>query len=146
VAGSGFLLPAEVLRDEWSRGGTLQHLLMMHMDTVATQMAHGVMCNRLHTLEERLSRWLLLIQDLVGGHSLGLANPFIAALLGVRLSGVPVALGALQQAGFICRTESEIQIIDRPQLEASACECYAALHHRHKLWQQSLASVRKAKC
>lgn len=137
VPGQGILLPAETLREEWNRGA-LHQLLTVYNDVSVTQIAQCVLCNRLHTSEERLSRWLLMVQDRVGGDSFDIANSFIAALLGVRLSSVPVALGVLQQAGLIRRTIDGIVILDRKQLEASACQCYTVLRDRYALWEKSL--------
>ncbi len=141
VAGDGLHLPAAVLRDEWRRGAALQHFLIGYNDVAATQSARQGLCNRLHTTEERLSGWLLTIQDRVGGDSFALAPAFIAAMLGGRVSGVPVALGILQQAGVIQRTVETIEILDREQLKASACECYPILSDRFKLWEQTLSAT-----
>lgn len=140
--GHGFLLPTPVFRDLWARGGAFQHLLLQYNDAFAAQTAYSAMCNRLHTVEERLSRWLLMIQDTLGTDRLILADTFIASMLGIRLSGVPVALGVMQQAGIVRRTHKEIIILNRPQLEASACECYAVLHRRYDLWEQKAAAIK----
>lgn len=141
VPGHGLLLPAAVLREEWQRSAALRQLIVGYSDVAATQSAQSALCNRVHTVEERLSRWLLLVQDRVGSDSFELASVFIAALLGVRLTGVPVALGVLQQAGIIKRTLDSIVILDREQLESSACECYAILRDRYTLWEQTLSAA-----
>jgi CRP-like cAMP-binding protein len=113
-ASNGWLLPTAVLREEWAYCGTFQRLLTIHADVVATLMAYSILCNRLHTLDERLCCWLLTVQDGVGGDSFALTTPFIAAMLGVRLSEVQVALGALEQAGVIQCTGKELIILNCP--------------------------------
>lgn len=143
VAGSGFLLPAAILRDEWAMGGAFQQLLLHQNTILGAQTARSALCNRLHTVEERLSRWLLLIQDSLQTDSFGISNPFIAAMLGMRVSGVPVALGLMQQAGIIRRIDNEIVILDRDQLKDSACDCYQILRERYDLWEQKIAAIQE---
>lgn len=143
VAGRGLLLPDYVLREEWERGGTLRCLLLLHNQVSYALAAQSALCNRLHTTEERLSRWLLQVQDLLGGNSFALTNSFIATMLGIRLSGVAVALGSLEQSGIIRHTSEAIVIVDRSQLKESACECYPILRARQAVWDRDLEEFKR---
>jgi len=124
VAGYGMRMKAERLKSEFNRGGALQSLLLLYTQALITQVSQIAACNRLHTLEERLARWLLTIQDRVQSEDLPLTQEFISQMLGTRRSGVTVAAGTLQQAGMICYTRGKITILNRQALEATTCECY----------------------
>lgn len=127
VAGDSVRLPVEVLKSEFLRGGKLQSLILRYMQALFTQVSQSAACNRLHSLEERLARWLLLVQDALDSSELPLTQEFIAQMIGVRRSGVTVAAGNLQQAGMICYSRGKITIQSRESLEETACECYRAI-------------------
>lgn len=124
IAGNAYRLPVEVVQAEYRRGGVMQNLLHSHMHLVLAQSSQSAFCNRAHTLEERLSRWLLTVQDRIQSDELELTHEFISHMLGVRRSGVTVALGVLQQAGLIETARGLITIGDREKVKSCACECY----------------------
>lgn len=127
VAGDAVRLPAEVLKAEFVRGGNLQSLILRYMQALLTQVSQAAACNRLHSLEERLARWLLLVQDALDSNEFPLTQEFIAQMIGVRRSSVTVAAGNLQQAGMIAYSRGKITILNRENLEDTACECYRAI-------------------
>jgi CRP-like cAMP-binding protein len=105
-------------------------LLLRQLQASLDQTSQIVLCNRLHTVEERLSRWLLMTRDRVDGDDLPLTQEFISNMLGTRRSGVTVAAGILRQAGLIDYRRGSISILDRDSLEHTACECYATIRDR----------------
>lgn len=127
VAGRGYVMPVDVLKAEFKRGGVFQDLLLRHIQALSVMMGQCGLCNRLHSIEERLSRWLLMAADQTGSEKLDLTQEFIANMLGTRRSGVTVAAGMLRAAGLIEYSRGCITITDREGLESSACECYAAV-------------------
>ena len=127
IAGEGWRLKASVLQAEFDRGGALQKLLLHYFQALFTQVAQTGVCNRFHTTEERLARWLLLVSDCVQSETFSLTQEFIAQMIGVRRAGVTVAAGALSQAGLIRYTRGQIKITDRPGLEEFSCECYGVI-------------------
>ncbi|MBF2018887.1 MAG: Crp/Fnr family transcriptional regulator [Hydrococcus sp. C42_A2020_068] len=117
-------LDANVLKEEFHRGGELQRRLLLYTQALLTQVSQSAACNRQHTIEERLARWLLSVQDCIQKHEFPLTQEFIANMLGIRRSGVTVAAATLQRAGMIRYSRGKITIMDRENLEAAACECY----------------------
>ena len=128
VAGDAWRLPSSVLQVEFDRGGALQKLLLRYFQSLFTQVAQTGVCNRFHTTEERLARWLLIVSDCTQSNEFPLTQEFIAQMIGVRRAGVTVAAGALNQAGLICYTRGQIKITDRKALEKFSCECYRVVH------------------
>lgn len=127
VAGDGVRLKADVLQRERRRGGSLNELLLRYTHAVLAMTAQGAACNRAHSVEERLSRWLLMTHDRVNGDELALTQRFLAMMLGVHRPSVNVAGAALQNAGLIRYTRGRITITDRTGLERASCECYGKI-------------------
>jgi CRP-like cAMP-binding protein len=127
VAGAAFRLQAPVLRVEFQRGGALQLALLRYTQALITQISQTAACNRLHAIEQRLCRWLLLTRDRVPTDQVQMTQEFLAHMLGVRREGVTVAAQHLQAAGLIHYARGHITILDRPGLEATACECYGVV-------------------
>lgn len=123
-AGYGYRLKASVLKNEFAQGGELQHLALRYTQALITQMAQTAVCNRHHTVEQQLCRWLLLSLDRLPTNELSMTQELIANMLGVRREGVTEAAGDLQRAGLIHYSRGKITVIDRPGLEARVCECY----------------------
>jgi CRP-like cAMP-binding protein len=123
-AGAAVRMKANVLRDEFARGGTFQRLLLRYTQALLTQMSQTAVCNRLHAIEQQLCRWLLLSHDRLDSDELVMTQELIANMLGVRREGVTAAAGRLQEQGLISYVRGRIQILDRRGLEASVCECY----------------------
>jgi CRP-like cAMP-binding protein len=126
-AGHGYRLRAAVLKTEFERGGELQHLLLRYTQALITQMTQTAVCNRHHTVDQQLCRWLLLSLDRLATHELVMTQELIANMLGVRREGVTEAAGKLQAEGLIHYSRGRITVLDRPQLEARVCECYAVV-------------------
>jgi len=126
-AGEGYRVKASVLKKEFALGGELQHLALRYTQALITQMAQTAVCNRHHTLDQQLCRWLLLSMDRLPGNELKMTQELIANMLGVRREGVTVAAGALQAAGLIHYSRGHITILDRAGLEQRVCECYAVV-------------------
>jgi CRP-like cAMP-binding protein len=124
ISDGAMKLDAEVLKEEFHRGGELQRRLLLYTQALLTQVSQSAACNRQHTIEERLARWLLSVQDRVQKDELPLTQEFIANMLGIRRSGVTVAATTLQRAGMIRYSRGKITILDQENLEATACECY----------------------
>jgi CRP-like cAMP-binding protein len=126
-AGHAFRLRAQILKREFESGGALQHLLLRYTQALITQMAQTAVCNRHHTLEQQLCRWLLLSADRLPTNEVRMTQELIANMLGVRREGVTQAAGALQDAGLIRYRRGHITILDRGGLEERVCECYAVV-------------------
>jgi CRP-like cAMP-binding protein len=124
VPGDAMQMKAQVLKTEFCRGGTLQRMLLLYTQALFTQVAQSVACNRHHTIEQRLARWLLIVQDQIYSEELSLTQEFISQMLGTRRSGITVAAINLQQAGTIRYSRGKITIVDREKLKSFACECY----------------------
>jgi CRP-like cAMP-binding protein len=122
--GSAMRIKAGVLRDEFKRGGKLQDLLLRYTQAHLVQIAQTSVCNRLHALEVRLSRWLLMIHNRADGDDFLLTQDVISMMLGVQRTGVTEAAGSLQKKGIISYSRGKITILDRQKLEETACECY----------------------
>ena len=123
-AGDAIRLKARVLKDEFAVGGKFQYLLLRYTQALITQISQTAVCNRLHSVEQQLCRWLLLSHDRVKADELIMTQELIADMLGVRREGVTVAAGHLQDIGAISYVRGRIRIMDRPKLEATVCECY----------------------
>ena len=126
-AGEAFRLPARFLELEFKRGGSLQHLLLRYTQALITQMAQTAVCNRHHSVDQQLCRWLLLSLDRLQGSDLVMTQELIANMLGVRREGVTAAAGKLQKLGVINYRRGHIAVLDRPKLETLSCECYAVV-------------------
>jgi CRP-like cAMP-binding protein len=126
-AGHGYRLKAAVLKKEFERGGELQHLLLRYTQALITQMTQTAVCNRHHSVDQQLCRWLLLSLDRLPSNELVMTQELIANMLGVRREGVTEAAGKLQAEGLIRYSRGHITITDRRQLEARVCECYAVV-------------------
>jgi CRP-like cAMP-binding protein len=124
VPDSAMRMKASLLKSEFQRGGSLQSLLLRYMQAQHAFVSQNAACNRLHYLEGRLARWLLLVCDRVGSNELPLTHEFMAQMLGVRRAGVTEAANMLQQSGLIRYTRGKITILNRQELEAASCECY----------------------
>lgn len=126
-AGQAYRLKADILRKEFARGGDLQHLLLLYTQALITQMAQTAVCNRHHSVEQQLCRWLLLSLDRLPSNELTMTQELIANMLGVRREGVTHAARKLQDAGLIRYSRGHIVVTDRPGLERDVCECYAVV-------------------
>ena len=124
IAGEVLRIPAQRLQAEFKQGGAVQQVLLRYIQALITQISQTAVCNRLHAVEQRLCRWLLLSHDRVQSHELQMTQEFIAHMLGGRRESVTVAAGRLQDAGLIHYARGHITILDRPGLEATVCECY----------------------
>ena len=127
-AGWGYRLKAHVMMKEFSRGGPLMRLLLRYTQALITQMTQTAVCNRHHSIEQQLCRWLLLSLDRLSSDSLTMTQDLIANMLGVRREGVTEAAGKLQRAGYIRYSRGHITVLDRPGLEVRVCECYAVVN------------------
>jgi len=125
--GHGYRLNAKILKQEFTRGGPIQHLLLRYTQALITQMAQTAVCNRHHSIEQQLCRWLLLSIDRLPSNELTMTQELISNMLGVRRSGVTEAALKLQNAGLIRYSHGHIAVLDRPALEKHACECYAVV-------------------
>jgi CRP-like cAMP-binding protein len=126
-AGQGFRLKANLMLQEFNRAGPVLHLLLRYTQALITQMSQTAVCNRHHTLDQQLCRWLLLSLDRLESQELVMTQELIANMLGVRREGVTEAAGNLQQAGLIRYQRGHITVIDRAGLEKRTCECYAVV-------------------
>ncbi|MGI2905943.1 Crp/Fnr family transcriptional regulator [Tolypothrix sp. VBCCA 56010] len=124
VAGSAFKMDARPLLEEFDRNKDLRDVLLFYTQAFIAQISQTTACNRLHTLEQRLARWLLEVQDRVESNELRLTQEFISDMLGVRRAGVTQAAQKLQDSGLIRYTRGHVDILDLQALEAGACECF----------------------
>ncbi len=125
-AGRGFRLPAQTIKEEFNRPAVLP-LLLRYTQALIMQMAQTAVCNRHHSLDQQLCRWLLLSLDRLQGVELVMTQELIANMLGVRLEGVTDGALKLQKAGLIRYARGRIKVLDRPGLEKRTCECYAVV-------------------
>ena len=126
-AGFGYRLNSRLLKDEFNRGGSTMHLLLRYTQALITQMAQTAVCNRHHSVDQQLCRWLLLSLDRLSTNHLIMTQELIANMLGVRREGVTEAAGKLQRAKIISYKRGHIEVLDRRRLEAAVCECYAVV-------------------
>jgi CRP-like cAMP-binding protein len=126
-AGAGFRLAANLMLEEFERSGPVMHLLLRYTQSLITQMAQTAACNRHHSLDQQLCRWLLLSLDRLASNELVMTQELIANMLGVRREGVTEAAGRLHKAGIIDYHRGRIIVLDRGRLEKRTCECYAVV-------------------
>jgi CRP-like cAMP-binding protein len=126
-AGFAYRLIAQLLKEEFHRNGGMQLLLLRYTQALLTQMAQTAVCNRHHSVDQQLCRWLLLSLDRLSSSRLTMTQELIANMLGVRREGVTDAAGKLQKLGVIQYARGRITILDRPKLEKLCCECYAVV-------------------
>lgn len=126
-AGHAYRLPGQKLKEEFNRHGELQNLLLRYTQALITQMSQTAVCNRHHTIDQQLCRWLLLSLDRLANSQLSMTQELIANMLGVRREGVTEAAGKLQRLGVIQYSRGHITVLDRPKLEQLSCECYAVV-------------------
>jgi CRP-like cAMP-binding protein len=139
-AGRGFRMRGQDLKAEFNHSGAVMHLLLRYTQALITQMAQTAVCNRHHSLDQQLCRWLLLSLDRLDAPDLVMTQELIANMLGVRREGVTEAAGQLQAAGLIRYRRGHITVLDRPGLEARTCECYAVVKKEYdRLLPRSVA-------
>ncbi len=131
-AGYGFRLKAEMLKDEFNNAGPVLHLLLRYTQALITQMAQTAVCNRHHSLDQQLCRWLLLSLDRLQGDELVMTQELIANMLGVRREGVTEGALKLQRAGLIRYVRGHITVLNRTGLEQRTCECYAVVKKEYE--------------
>ena len=126
-AGTAYRLPSRILKREFERRGPMQRLLLRYTQALITQMSQTAVCNRYHSVDQQLCRWLLLSLDRLYSNELHMTQELIANMLGVRRGGVTEAAGHLQTAKLIHYRRGRIKVLDRPRLEERVCECYAVV-------------------
>ena len=126
-AGSAYRLVGQKLKDEFHRNGEMQISLLRYTQALITQMSQTAVCNRHHSVDQQLCRWLLLSLDRLASNELTMTQELIANMLGVRREGVTDAAGKLQTLGVIRYQRGRITVLDRPKLEQLSCECYAVV-------------------
>jgi CRP-like cAMP-binding protein len=127
TAGHGYRLPVRLLKEEFNRAGLLHRLLLRYTQALLTQMCQTAACNRHHSIEQQLCRWLLLTLDRLPSNELVMTQELVASALGVRREGITEAAGNLQRAGVIRYRRGHITVLERSGLEAGTCECYAVV-------------------
>lgn len=127
TAGQAYRLDRHVLKEEFDKGGALQRLLLRYTQALMTQMAQTATCNRHHSVEQQLCRWLLLTQDRLPDRELVMTQELVASMLGVRRESVTDAAGHLQSLGYIRYRRGHIGVLDRAGLQTAACECYGVV-------------------
>ncbi|MES2150234.1 MAG: Crp/Fnr family transcriptional regulator [Pseudomonadota bacterium] len=140
TGGFGYRLPARVLMEEFNRAGPVMRLLLRYTQALLTQMSQTAVCNRHHSVEQQLCRWLLLTLDRLPTNELTMTQELIANMLGVRREGVTEAAGRLQSYGYISYRRGHITVLDRKGLETDVCECYAVVK---KEFARLLSDVRQ---
>lgn len=142
-AGYGYRLKAQLMKDEFNRNGPVLRLLLRYTQALITQMSQTAVCNRHHTIEQQLCRWLLMSLDRLLGNELVMTQELIANMLGVRREGVTEAAGKLQRAGLIDYSRGRIKVLNRPGIEGRACECYKVVKDEFERLLPSLHGVVK---
>jgi CRP-like cAMP-binding protein len=127
TAGHAYRLHSRVLKQEFNRAGLMQRLLLRYTQALITQVTQTAVCNRHHSVEQQLCRWLLLTLDRVSSRELIMTQELVASMLGVRREGITEAAGKLKRAGVIGYRRGHISVLERSGLEARACECYAVV-------------------
>ena len=140
IATDALRIRAEILEEEFRKGGALQEFVLRYLNLLIAQVSQLLVCNRFHVLEKALSRWLLIAQDLVNSDSLNLTQESISQALGVPRTGVTMAAVNLQRAGLIRYSRGKIVILDRTRLEANSCECYRIIHNETEQFLTELNS------
>ena len=131
-AGQGYRLKASMIKDEFNRSGPVMHVLLRYTQALITQMAQTAVCNRHHSLDQQLCRWLLLSMDRLKGNELVMTQELIANMLGVRREGVTEGALKLQKSGLIHYTRGHITVLDRQGLEKRTCECYEVVRKEYE--------------
>ncbi|MDD2729283.1 Crp/Fnr family transcriptional regulator [Malikia sp.] len=131
-AGQALRMPSAAIRHQFEQSSQVQNLMLRYTQALLTQMAHTAVCNRHHSVEQALSRWLLLSLDRVEGHELLMTQEIIANMLGVRREGVTEAALKLQRAGLIRYSRGRITVLDQQGLEDGSCECYRAIKSEYE--------------
>ena len=131
TAGYAYQLKVPLLMQEFKRAGVMQHLLLRYTQALLTQVSQTAVCNRHHSVEQQLCRWLLLTLDRLPAQELTMTQELIASMLGVRREGITEAAGRLQEAGCIRYRRGHISVLDRSALELRVCECYAVVKKEH---------------
>ena len=140
-AGQGYRLDAQTIKNEFNQTAAVMHVLLRYTQALISQIAQTAVCNRHHSLDQQLSRWLLLSLDRLEGSELLMTQELIANMLGVRREGVTEAAVKLQQAGLIRYSRGRISVLDRSGLEKRTCECYAVVKKEYdRLLPEKLAS------
>lgn len=127
IAGEAIRVPLQAARHAFDSGREFRQLLLRYANSFATQAGQGAACNRLHPLEQRLARWLLMLSDRTRESTLRITQEFIAQMLGTRTAGVNEAVGSITNSGLITHRRGSIEIIDRDGLEQASCECYGTI-------------------
>ena len=140
-AGQGYRLSSHAIKEAFGRSGPVMHLMLRYTQALITQMAQTAVCNRHHTLDKQLCRWLLLSMDRLRGNELVMTQELIANMLGVRREGVTEAALKLQAAGLIQYARGRITVLDRPGLERRTCECYAVVKKEYDRLLPDLMAV-----
>lgn len=135
IEGTAFRLSADALTGILRECVTLERMLQQFSQIMAMQATQIAACNRLHEVEERLARWLMMTADRVGTNSLALTQELLAQMLGRRRASVTLAAGILQKAGLISYTRGSVDIVDRQKLEDVACECYGLMRNQLEKWR-----------
>jgi CRP-like cAMP-binding protein len=143
-AGRGLRLKAGRMMEEFNRTGPVTYLLLRYTQALITQMAQTAVCNRHHSLDQQLCRWLLLSMDRLGSNELVLTQELIANLLGVRREGITEAAGRLHAAGLIAYRRGHMTVLDRAQLERRSCECYAVVTREYDRLLPAAACLRRS--
>lgn len=131
-AGQAFRVPSKVLKEEFRRGGALQHVLLRYTQALITRMSQTAVCNRHHSVKQQFCRWLLMSLDRLATNELTMTQKLIANMLGVRREGVTEAAGKLQKLGLIDYQRGRITVLDRAGVEKQACECYEVVKNEFK--------------
>jgi CRP-like cAMP-binding protein len=145
VKGNGYRISAEDFKDALRNSPKLNRSLQRFSQVLGMQASQIAACNRLHGVEERLARWLLMSQDRLGGDNVPLTQEFLAHMLGTRRASVTDAAGALQKRGLIAYRRGNVKINDRHRLEEAACECYQVMVRQSYRWNQEADSGKSAK-
>jgi len=127
TAGHAYRLDSRLLKEEFKRGGLMQHLLLRYTQALITQVTQTAVCNRHHSVEQQLCRWLLLTLDRVSSRELVMTQELVASMLGVRREGITEAAGKLKHAGLISYRRGHISVLERAGLETRVCECYGVV-------------------
>jgi CRP-like cAMP-binding protein len=135
IDATAFRVDGEALIALLPRLPTLERRLQQYSQIFTMEIAHVAACNRLHEVEERLARWLLMCADRIQSDELPLTQEFLGQMLGTRRSSVTVAAGILQKAGIISYNRGDVKIVDRRKLESAACECYSLMQQQNQRWQ-----------
>jgi CRP-like cAMP-binding protein len=149
TAGFGYRIKVRLIMDEYNRvggrrAGVMQHLLLRYTQALMTQMSQTAVCNRHHSVEQQLCRWLLLTLDRLPSNELTITQELIAVMLGVRREGITETAGNLQRAGLISYRRGHITVLDRSGLESRACECYMVVKQEfHRLLDNDEAGINK---